>query len=127
MKIVKFKHIPKGFMAFAVWPFIFTKETKFEFVERESSRRDSSEAVKEWERIIRHEQIHLKQQTELWFVGFLILYAFFFIQGLLKWRNTSKAYRQNPFEVEAYLRHRDVGYMKYRPKFNWYHLKKQIR
>jgi len=67
----------------------------------------------------RHETIHYHQQIELLFVGFWIMYAFFWWQGLIRYRNGKEAYRQNPFEREAYDNERKYTYLKKRPLWNW--------
>ncbi len=66
MKVVKNKIIPfKGFIAIALWPFIFCR--------KELSKRD-----------IRHEEIHGKQQIELFWVAFFLLYVLFWIVELFR-------------------------------------------
>ena len=67
----------------------------------------------------RHETIHYHQHLELLFVGFWALYAFFWWQGLIRCRNGKEAYRQNPFEREAYDNERKYTYLKKRPLWNW--------
>ena len=59
----------------------------------------------------RHETIHFQQQLELLFVGQWVLYGIFYIHNWLKYRNGKIAYRQNPFEVEAYYGGHLIGYL----------------
>lgn len=66
-----------------------------------------------------HETIHYRQWLELAFVGFLILYPLFFIINLVKGMNGEEAYRQSPFEREAYDNQSDLGYLFRRPGFAW--------
>ncbi len=55
------------------------------------------------DRIKRHETIHYLQQLELLFVGQWLLYGIFHLINMWKYRGDGrKAYRENPFEREAY-------------------------
>lgn len=67
----------------------------------------------------RHETIHFQQQLELLFVAHWVLYGLFWLRGLIKYRKGKLAYRESPFEREAYLNELDVDYLKNRPRFNW--------
>jgi hypothetical protein len=67
----------------------------------------------------RHEMIHYRQQKELWFVGQWALYAFYFFQNLIKYKDGEKAYRENPFEREAYTNDLNPLYLIKRKKFAW--------
>ena len=67
----------------------------------------------------RHETTHFQQQIELLFVGFYVLYLAFWLYGLIKYRNGKKAYRESPFEREAYRNEVDVDYLASRPRFGW--------
>ena len=67
----------------------------------------------------RHETIHFQQQLELLFVPHWILYGLFFLIGLIKYRNGMKAYRQIPFEQEAYDNERKTTYLKKRKRYAW--------
>jgi len=69
----------------------------------------------------RHETIHYHQQLELFFVGQWILYVLFWLVGLVRYRSGKKAYRENPFEREAYDNERKYSYLKKRPLWNWVH------
>jgi hypothetical protein len=71
--------------------------------------------------IRRHETIHYHQQLELLFVGFWVLYVFFWWVGLIRYRSGKKAYRENPFEREAYDNERKYTYLEKRPLWNWVH------
>ena len=55
-------------------------------------------------RTIRHEKIHFEQMDRYTVVGFYILYGVIFLWEWAKRRNWDEAYRQHPFEVEAYTR-----------------------
>ena len=67
----------------------------------------------------RHETIHFQQQLELLFVGQWLLYGLFWLVGLMKYRSGATAYRENPFEREAYDNERKYTYLERRPFYNW--------
>ena len=67
----------------------------------------------------RHETIHYQQQLELLFVFQWILYGLFWLVGLVKYRDGAKAYRENPFEREAYDNERKLTYLEKRKRFAW--------
>jgi hypothetical protein len=72
----------------------------------------------------RHETIHYHQQIELLFVGQWLLYGLFWIVGLVKYRSGAIAYRENPFEREAYRNEKKYSYLEKRSLWNWvYHIK----
>lgn len=72
------------------------------------------------DRLRRHETIHYLQQRELGFVGQWILYGAFHLFGLWKYRGDGrKAYRENPFEREAYANDGDVEYLNNRDGWAW--------
>lgn len=116
MKIVKNSIVPLGtFVAMAMWPFIFCK--------RELT------AIE-----INHEEIHGRQQKELWFVGFYLLYGLFWfievfrcaydknrgIDNIYKPKGYwDRVYKANPFEMEAYRGQWVVEYLKERNRFAW--------
>jgi len=67
----------------------------------------------------RHETVHYHQQLELLFVGQWVLYGLFFLVGLVRYRSGKKAYRENPFEREAYDNEKKYTYLDKRPLWNW--------
>lgn len=78
------------------------------------------------ERIRRHETIHYLQQLELGFVGQWLLYGIFHLVGLWKYHGDGKkAYRENPFEREAYANDEDEEYLLKRTRYNWKNYLKQ--
>lgn len=84
---------PKGFLAIAIFPFIFVRK------DRTMSDID-----------INHEKIHFAQQKELLIVFFYLLYAvFYLIYG----------YRNMPFEKEAYDNDDNLEYLKTRKFLAW--------
>ena len=70
-----------------------------------------------------HETTHFQQQLELLFVFQWILYGFFYLYGLLKYRNGEKAYYQIPFEQEAYDHQDTPNYLLKRKRYSWWKYK----
>ena len=73
----------------------------------------------------RHEATHFQQQLELLFIGQWILYLSFWLWGLIKYRDGKLAYRESPFEREAYRNEMDVDYLASRPRYNWINYMKE--
>tara|TARA_R110000824_G_scaffold60050_12_gene160919 strand:+ start:348 stop:722 length:375 start_codon:yes stop_codon:yes gene_type:complete len=67
----------------------------------------------------RHETIHYIQQLEMLFLFHWVTYLFYFLWGFLKNRSFVKAYKENPFEKEAYSNQRKTTYLVKRPLYNW--------
>ncbi len=84
-----------------LWPFIFIREGC------------------DTPRLINHESIHIKQYNELFVVGFLVLYIYDWIHGLIKYLSPYKAYRQIRLEQEAYMFDQDADYQHSRAAFAW--------
>lgn len=83
-------------------------------------------------RVVNHEHIHVKQQTELLFIGMWILYLLSYLYNRLRLSfglelpiktnyksNHMKAYRNIIFEREAYSNDSNMDYIKNRKRFNW--------
>lgn len=101
MKIIVNKYlVPKGFIAWALYPFIIFRDSKYM-----SSRKRN------------HEKIHIAQQKELWVIGFYILYAFSYLQNLV--RRDLAPYKNIVFEREAYSNERNIIYLEKREKHSW--------
>ena len=70
-----------------------------------------------------HETIHYHQQLELLFLGQWILYGIFWIRGLWEFRKLAnrgaQAYRENPFEREAYDKQKEEDYLGHRKLYSW--------
>ena len=77
------------------------------------SRGEMSEVTKN------HEAIHWQQYLETGILGFIILYLFYWLVGLIKYRDGQKAYYQIPFEQEAYTHHEDMNYCQTRKRYSW--------
>ena len=69
----------------------------------------------------RHETIHFQQQLELLFVLQWVLYGLFWLIGLFVYKfDGNKAYRENPFEREAYANERKTKYLSdTRKRWSW--------
>jgi len=67
----------------------------------------------------RHEIIHFQQQLEMFFVFQWIAYGLAYLINLVRYRNGAMAYRENPFEREAYDNDRKYKYLERRPFYNW--------
>tara|TARA_R110002012_G_scaffold280715_1_gene469352 strand:+ start:212 stop:595 length:384 start_codon:yes stop_codon:yes gene_type:complete len=66
-----------------------------------------------------HETIHYHQQLELLFVGQWLLYVFYWLKGLITYKDGEVAYAESPFEREAYQNEADLDYLKNRERFAW--------
>jgi len=104
-KVPKIISLMTDIGAITLWPFIFIKDTANE-------------------RLIRHESIHIAQYNELFVIGFLALYLYDWIHGLLKYRDSDLAYYQTRFEQEAYEHSVNNGYLESRNNYEWmkYHV-----
>lgn len=65
-----------------------------------------------------HEKIHLRQQKEMLVIPFFVLYIIYFILNLFWYRNFRKAYRNIPFEKEAFDNELNLDYLKTRKFLN---------
>jgi hypothetical protein len=61
-----------------------------------------------------HELIHIRQQAELLFLIFVLLYGIEFIVRLIQYKNFYLAYRNISFEREAYANESNYNYLKTR-------------
>jgi len=91
-----------------LYPFIFLKKSYFE--------RFGSQKESRLKKTINHEKIHIKQQIELLVLPFYILYFLFYFINLFK---KGDAYRNIPFEKEAYANENDYEYVNKRKFFSW--------
>lgn len=66
-----------------------------------------------------HETIHYHQQLEMLFVFQWFLYGVFWFIGLIKYKDSARAYREIPFEREAYANEAKLFYLDERPLWNW--------
>ena len=61
-----------------------------------------SKDQKDNKKLIRHEKIHWRQQIELFFIGFYVLYPIFYLLKRISKMPHHEAYLNIPFEKEAY-------------------------
>lgn len=71
------------------------------------------------ERVVRHETIHFWQYIETLIIGFLLIYSYDFLKGLIKYRDTQKAYERIRFEQEAYENDYHRYYKLNRKRWAW--------
>jgi len=75
--------------------------------------------LKEDNRIMNHERIHIRQQVELLTLPFYVLYLIEFGIGLIKYKNRHTAYMNISFEREAYKYDADLNYLTKRKFWAW--------
>jgi hypothetical protein len=98
MIVVVFKYlVPKGFRGFTFFPFVFLTDKKDKHPE-----------------VLNHERIHIRQQLELLVIPFFIWYGIEFLIRLVQYRNRREAYYNISFEREAYVKEKDLNYLKKR-------------
>ncbi len=62
-----------------------------------------------------HEKIHLRQQIELLVIPFYMFYTIEFVIRLIQYNSWYLAYQNISFEREAYVKEKDLNYLKSRP------------
>ena len=85
---------PSNFNALAVWPFIILR----------------SKELKNDNILLNHEKIHLKQQKELLWFLFFIIYFIEFLAKIVIYKKPRLAYQNISFEREAYLHEQNFSY-----------------
>lgn len=70
--------------------------------------------------LIRHEQIHHRQQLELLLIGFYVWYVLEFLIRLIYYQNHDLAYRNISFEREAFCHDAEEEYLKNRKLFGFF-------
>ena len=63
------------------------------------------------DQLLRHEQIHIRQQLEMLLLPFYLLYSIHYLVNLCIYFNHDKAYRNIVFEKEAYQNDQNVMYL----------------
>ncbi|MGY3054542.1 hypothetical protein ACVWYG_002749 [Pedobacter sp. UYEF25] len=82
-----------------------------------------SEAHKNNKVLINHENIHLRQQLELFILPFYVLYLSNYLINRLKYKGHYEAYKNIIFEKEAFHNERDLAYLSKRKWFGWMQMK----
>ena len=54
-----------------------------------------------YDSLIRHEKMHQEQMNRHGLLLFWLQYLYYYVSGLVKYKNHWRAYRMNPLEVEA--------------------------
>ncbi|PRD47404.1 hypothetical protein C5745_10405 [Sphingobacterium haloxyli] len=85
-------------IAIVVFPFIFLLDQRY----------------KEDKFLLNHENIHIKQATEMLVVPFYIWYFIEFLIRFLQYKKFRQAYLNISFEREAYRNERNLHYLKKR-------------
>lgn len=106
MRIVENRFIPfKGFLAINLFGVVFTRNLG-KFISNPNN--------------VRHEYTHTLQYKELWYVGFIFVYGYYWLKNwLFKHMSAYQAYRCIPLEIEAYLTENTEWYNEHRSKFAW--------
>jgi len=104
LRIIYNNIIPfRGYEAIALWPFIFVR----------SSRKGKLSLVAK-----NHETIHLRQQTEMLVIFFLIWYGLEYVTRWICYGfNHDKAYKNVSFEREAYNNQANMDYLRTRKHY----------
>lgn len=92
-----------------LWPFIILRE-------RYNSSNYWKNKAKE---IINHESIHIKQQGEMLIIPFYLLYGLSYLWNIIKYRDVKVAYRNIPFEKEAFANEKNYEYLTTRRFWAW--------
>ena len=71
------------------------------------------------QRLINHEQIHLRQQLELLILPFYIWYFIEYLIRLIQYKNVHQAYMNISFEREAYQNDEDLEFLQNRKLFSF--------
>ncbi len=66
-----------------------------------------------------HECIHIYQQRETWVIGFYLMYVYYWLKNILAGEDSSTAYYNIPFEVEAYTQQHNLEYLSTREPQSW--------
>ncbi len=102
--LLVFRYIlAKNVVAMALWPFIFLRDRN----------------LKQNQRLLNHEKIHLRQQIELLVIFFYLWYGVEFLIHFVRYRNFNKAYKKISFEKEAYTNDQNLNYLKERTLWNF--------
>jgi hypothetical protein len=96
--------LPRKFPALCIWPFVLIRP---------------SGNIPDMQLIIRHENIHARQQLEMAWILFFVWYILEFAIRLIVIRNYMKAYNYISFEREAHLNDHDPGYIRKRKPYAW--------
>ena len=94
----------KNFTALTLWPFVFIRKDRKKYYKQITEN---------------HENIHGKQQKEIFIILFLLWYS---IEWIIKWcyyKNLLEAYKNISFEREAYSNESNILYIYTRKHYSW--------
>lgn len=69
--------------------------------------------------VVNHERIHTRQQRELLFLPFYVLYLLEWLIRFFQYGNLQTAYLNISFEKEAYNHDYDLSYLSKRQPYSW--------
>lgn len=69
--------------------------------------------------MLNHEHIHCRQQLEMLYIPFFILYLAEWLVRYVKYRDSRRAYFNISFEREAYCNDADQSYLSHRKPYAW--------
>lgn len=98
MKVVRCRWLPRNIDGITLFGVIFVR------------RQFADDAV-----LLNHERIHCRQQRELGYVLFFLIYFFDWVWHLLRLCDRERAYRAISFEREAYGNQHNLDYLRDRP------------
>ena len=109
MKVIYNKYIPfKGFYAVTILRWIFV---------REEYRKYDGTITYKW--MLNHEEIHLRQERELLYIFFYLIYLLEYLFNLIRYKgDTQVAYAMISFEREAYAHEREPRYLRSRRPYS---------
>ncbi len=118
MRIVLTKNFPwRPYVALTLKPWIFIRKDYYD--QSYQNYYDRSYQIERLQVTIRHEEIHIEQQEELGYIGFFSRYLYWFVKGLIVFGSWDEAYRNIPFEAEAYEWAYKIDYLSHRKKNDW--------
>ena len=100
--------IMKGFLGTTIAPFILYNSSSL-------NKRSEEKQTEFWN----HETTHIKQQYELFIIGFYVLYLYYYLKNLKNGMSKRDAYRNIPFELEANDHENNSKYNNTRKKNAW--------
>ncbi len=69
--------------------------------------------------LLTHEKIHMEQYKDLYYIGFVFVYAYDYIRNRLRGLSPQCAYMNTRAEIEAYENECDPGYLARRVRRKW--------
>ena len=92
---------PRNYHAITLFPFVFYNGNTMD------------------EREVRHEMVHMWQQTALLVIFFYLFYLAFWLINIVRYRNLYRAYQEIPFERSAYMLENKSDVPVLQQSFHW--------